>query len=75
MSVLEESAHRLWVGTYGGGVSRLDRATGRFRRYVPDASSSSSLSADRVTALELVGFDTNALAVALTAVSELGRPR
>jgi ligand-binding sensor domain-containing protein len=31
---MAEDAHgRLWVATSGGGLSRLDRATGRFRRY------------------------------------------
>jgi len=51
MSLLEDSAHRLWVGTYGGGLSLLDRATGRFQRYVPDPSNPTSISAGRVTAL------------------------
>src|SRR5690606_36925676 len=34
---LHESADgTLWVGTYGGGIARFDRASGRFRRYTTD---------------------------------------
>jgi diguanylate cyclase (GGDEF)-like protein len=51
MSLLEDSADRVWVGTYGGGLSRLDRSTGRFQRYLPDSTNADSLSASRVTAL------------------------
>ena len=33
MALLEDSVRRLWVGTFGGGLDRLDPATGRFTRY------------------------------------------
>src|SRR5262249_22189681 len=42
MSLLEDSARRIWVGTYGGGLCRLDAVTGRFSCYA---------GGDRVTAL------------------------
>jgi signal transduction histidine kinase/ligand-binding sensor domain-containing protein len=32
-SLFEDSAGVLWVGTYGGGLNRLDRNTGQFTRY------------------------------------------
>ena len=51
MSVLEDSRGRIWAGTYGGGLSQLDRANGRFKRYLPEAANPTSICGDRVTAL------------------------
>jgi signal transduction histidine kinase/ligand-binding sensor domain-containing protein len=35
-SLFEDSAGTLWVGTYGGGLNRLDRSTGQFSRFDAD---------------------------------------
>ncbi len=32
-SILEDRSGRLWVGTWGGGLNELDRATGKFVHY------------------------------------------
>ena len=32
-AIHEDRSGRLWVGTIGGGLNRLDRATGRFKHY------------------------------------------
>ncbi len=32
-AILEDRAGRLWIGTWGGGLNLLDRATGQFTRY------------------------------------------
>jgi ligand-binding sensor domain-containing protein/GAF domain-containing protein/two-component sensor histidine kinase len=32
-AVFEDAAGSLWIGTWGGGLNRLDRATGKFSRY------------------------------------------
>ena len=32
-AILEDRAGRLWIGTWGGGLNQLDRATGQFLRY------------------------------------------
>ena len=34
ISIREDRNNSLWVGTFSGGVSRLDRATGTFSRYL-----------------------------------------
>ena len=41
----------VWVGTYGGGLNRLDRATGRATRFRHDPAAPASLADDRVEAL------------------------
>ena len=40
MSLLEDSAGVIWVGTYGGGLSRYDRNTKRFTSFTADAGRS-----------------------------------
>ncbi|NNE43703.1 MAG: hypothetical protein HKN12_05825, partial [Gemmatimonadetes bacterium] len=42
--IAEDAAGHLWVGTFGGGVNRLDPATGQVRRFLPAGPDSSRLS-------------------------------
>ncbi len=43
-----DSAGIIWIGTWGGGLSRLDPRTDTFTRYLPDPADPHSLSSDRV---------------------------
>jgi len=47
----EDRTGRLWIGTFGGGLSRYDRGTDRFIRYQYRKGDPSSLSSDSVQAL------------------------
>ncbi len=49
--LLEDSEGQLWAGTDGGGLSRLDPATGSFTHFRHDATDPRSLSDDRVRVL------------------------
>jgi ligand-binding sensor domain-containing protein/signal transduction histidine kinase len=51
VTIAEDRAGALWFGTYGNGVIRFDRRTGRYKRYSHDASKRSSLSNDIVSRL------------------------
>ncbi len=51
--IVQDSAGSIWVGTYGGGVSRLDRTTQTFTNYLHDPSDPSSLGGDKVDSLYL----------------------
>jgi diguanylate cyclase (GGDEF)-like protein len=51
MSLFEDSGRRLWVGTFGGGLSQLDRATGAFTHYESDPTNPLKLASDRVTSV------------------------
>jgi len=44
----EDREGHLWVGTYRGGLSRLDRESGRFARFVHDPGDPYSLGSGRV---------------------------
>ncbi len=51
-SLLKDRAGSLWVGTFVGGLNRLDDpATGRFTRYRHDPGDAESLCSDRILAL------------------------
>jgi len=50
-SLCEDSAHSIWIGTQGGGVSSLDRRTGKFHHYGYDSTNLLSLSSNYVTSL------------------------
>ena len=50
-AILEDNAGRLWVGTTTGGLNVLDRATGRFRRFLHDPDDPASVSNNAVFAL------------------------
>ncbi|MGH8399715.1 MAG: ligand-binding sensor domain-containing protein, partial [Gammaproteobacteria bacterium] len=47
----EDFAGYIWIGTYGGGVTRLDRASRRFINYQHDATDPQSLGGDRILTL------------------------
>src|SRR5512137_1518187 len=49
-TLYEHSAGALWVGTYQGGLSRLDQQTGQFTHYKHDSGDPNSLSNDVVWA-------------------------
>ena len=48
IALLEDAAGDVWVGTYGGGVSRYDPATGRFTNFRYDATDPGGLSGDNI---------------------------
>ncbi len=50
-AILEDDGGALWVGTSGGGLNRLDPATGRCERFRHDPNVGSSLAHDQVRAL------------------------
>ena len=41
----------MWFGTWGGGLSRFDRRTGRFKAYRHDPADAASLSHDFILSL------------------------
>lgn len=51
MSIAEDRSGTLWFGTYGGGLNRLDEATGRFKAYRHNPADPQSISQDIVTSL------------------------
>ena len=50
-TMLVDSANRLWVGTWGGGLNLLDKETQQFVHYKHDADNSYSLGANKVQSL------------------------
>jgi signal transduction histidine kinase/ligand-binding sensor domain-containing protein len=44
IAITEDRSGGLWIGTYGAGLSRFDRRTGRFKTYLHKPEDSSSLS-------------------------------
>jgi signal transduction histidine kinase/ligand-binding sensor domain-containing protein len=44
IAVTEDRAGGLWIGSYGAGLSRFDRRTGRFKTYLHEPDNPSSLS-------------------------------
>src|SRR5260370_15093278 len=51
ITICEDRSGNLWVGTYGHGLLRLDRRTGRFETYRHDPADPYSLSNDFVSRL------------------------
>jgi diguanylate cyclase (GGDEF)-like protein len=51
MSLLEDRRGVIWVGTFGGGLDRHDRATGTFVHYRHDPANAASLSSDSVVSI------------------------
>ena len=49
--MVEDRAGFLWFGTWGGGLNRFDRRTGRFKAYRHDPADAASLSHDYVLSL------------------------
>jgi signal transduction histidine kinase/streptogramin lyase len=56
VSIVEDHSGTLWVGTYGHGLLRFDRRTGRFTTYQHDQADRHSLSSNTVMRL-LVDHD------------------
>jgi len=50
-TIFEDQAGTLWIGTSGGGLNRLDRATGRFSQLRHDPGDPATLSDDHVRVL------------------------
>jgi ligand-binding sensor domain-containing protein/signal transduction histidine kinase len=51
ITINEDKSGNLWVGTFGNGLNRFDRRTGRFTTYRHNPSDPSSLSNDEVHSL------------------------
>jgi PAS domain S-box-containing protein len=51
VSLLQDRSGAIWAGTWGGGLNRLDPATGRFTRYRHDPEDPDSLSNDIILTL------------------------
>jgi len=49
--VYEDSAGRLWIGTFGQGLNRYDYQTGRFTRFLADPEDPASLSENNVLSI------------------------
>ncbi|HWO37467.1 MAG TPA: two-component regulator propeller domain-containing protein [Candidatus Acidoferrum sp.] len=49
IAITEDRVGSLWVGTYGAGLSRFDRRTGRFKTYLHEPDNPSSLSSNIVS--------------------------
>jgi diguanylate cyclase (GGDEF)-like protein len=50
-AIVQDSDDQLWVGTYGGGLSRLDAETNSFEHFVHDENDVTTISSDRVSSL------------------------
>ncbi|MBI1170953.1 PAS domain-containing protein [bacterium] len=48
ITIVQDTAGAIWVGTYGNGMARLDPATGRFQTYRHDPADPTSLCNDQV---------------------------
>ncbi|WP_174539924.1 sensor histidine kinase [Fertoeibacter niger] len=53
ISIAQDRAGQIWVGTYGNGIARLDEATGNFERFVHDPADPFSIAANQVHRLIL----------------------
>jgi signal transduction histidine kinase/ligand-binding sensor domain-containing protein len=51
IAINEDASGALWIGTFGGGLSRFDRRTGHYKTYLHEPGNPSSLSDNRVTRL------------------------
>ena len=50
-AIVEDSDGQLWIGTYGGGLSRLSAENNTFEHFVHDENDTTTISSDRVTSL------------------------
>ena len=53
ITIAQDRAGTIWVGTYGNGMARLDESTGRFERFVHDPADPFSIAANQVHRLLL----------------------
>lgn len=51
MSIFEDQAGVLWIGTWGGGLNRFERETGHFRHFISDPTDARSLSSNTITSI------------------------
>ncbi len=51
LTLFEDAAGQLWIGTQGGGLARWDRASDTFVRYQHDSADPTSLAGSRVRAI------------------------
>jgi len=58
LTVIEDSEQDIWVGTYNAGLSRFDRQTGTFTRFLHDDTDPGSLSANTVISIYQASDDT-----------------
>ena len=49
IAITEDRGGRLWIGSYGAGLSQFDRRTGRFETYLHEPENPSSLSSNIVS--------------------------
>lgn len=56
-SIVQDKKGNMWVGTWGGGLNRFDRATEQFIHYVHDKNNANSLSNDFVSTLYIDSND------------------
>ncbi len=50
-AIFEDSEGDLWIGTGGGGLNKLDKANGEFKRYLNDPKDPNSISNDVVLSI------------------------
>jgi signal transduction histidine kinase/ligand-binding sensor domain-containing protein len=53
IAINEDASGSLWVGTYGGGLSRFDRKTGHYKTYLHEPGKLSSLSDNVVSRMHV----------------------
>ena len=51
--MVEDKKGNIWIGTYGGGLNKLDRSTGKFFRYQFNENDSTSISSNATWSLAL----------------------
>jgi signal transduction histidine kinase/ligand-binding sensor domain-containing protein len=50
--IVTDSSHRVWIATFGGGLSLLNSETGKFTNYTHNANDRTSISSDSVWQLK-----------------------
>jgi serine phosphatase RsbU (regulator of sigma subunit) len=51
--LVEDETGNIWIGTYGGGLNKLDRSTGKFLRYQFNEDDSTSISSNATWSLAI----------------------